>query len=131
MIVSCENWNKFERNTLRGFCTIKIEDIQLVIKDVAIHTKNGQTWAQLPSKPQIKDSALVKDITGKIQYWPILEFSDREARDAFSQAVIRAINAFSPGAIGAPPKVSHRPASTNRLAGSATTPINLDDEIPF
>jgi hypothetical protein len=35
--------------------------------DVAIHTKNGSTWAQPPAKPQIRDGALVKDETGKVQ----------------------------------------------------------------
>jgi hypothetical protein len=131
MIVTCEDWKPFQRNTLQGFCTIRIEDIQLLVKDVAIHTKNGQTWAQLPSKPQVKDGCLVKDNSGKTQYWSTMEFVGREARDAFSQAVIRAINAFSPGAIGGPAKSSHRSAPSGRLPGKPSTPIDLDDAVPF
>lgn len=131
MIISCEEWKPFEKNTLRGFCTIRLDDIQLVIKDVAVHTKNGQTWAQLPSKPNVRDGMHVKDAAGKFQYWPVMEFANREARDAFSQAVLRAINTLAPGAIGSPARSTHRSTPANRLPGSASTTINLDDEIPF
>jgi hypothetical protein len=43
--------------------------MRLTIRDVAIHEKGEARWAQLPAKPQVKDGALVKDATGKIQYF--------------------------------------------------------------
>jgi hypothetical protein len=40
----------------------------------------------------------VRDDTGKVQYWPVLEFDSRAVRDAFSAAVIRALLEFAPAA---------------------------------
>jgi hypothetical protein len=49
----------------------------------------------------IKDGALVKDATGRTQYFPIMEFSGCEVQDAFSAAVINAIQARDPNAFAA------------------------------
>jgi hypothetical protein len=65
--------------------------MRLTIRDVAIHQKGDARWAQLPAKPQIKDGALVKDATGKVQYIHIMDFDSREVRDAFSRAVVQAV----------------------------------------
>jgi hypothetical protein len=112
--VTCADWHELRRNTLQGFATIKIDEMKLVIRDVAIHEKNGQRWAQLPAKPQVRDGKLVTDAVGKIQYLPIMEFVDRETRDAFSRAVCAAVVAHEPQAF----------SSDNRAAA-------FDDEIGF
>src|SRR5262245_27979633 len=78
------------RNTLRGFAEVNVAELRLNIKDVALHTKNGRHWAQLPAKPQIRDGTLVKDQGGKIQYFPLLSFDSRAVSDAFSSAVVNA-----------------------------------------
>jgi hypothetical protein len=51
LTVRVESFTPRCKNTLRGFATVKIAELHLIINDVAIHTKNGQTWAQLPSRP--------------------------------------------------------------------------------
>jgi hypothetical protein len=80
-------------NTLRGFAKIRIRALGLVINDVALHEKGEARWAGLPAKPQVKDGAVVTDPgTGKPAYLSILEFADRETRDAFSAAVWRAVS---------------------------------------
>jgi hypothetical protein len=118
MKIVCKKFNPPERNTLRGFAEINIADLGMTMRDVAIHTKNGSTWASPPSKPQIKDGVAVKDDAGKIQYTPIIEFGSREARDNFSAAVIEAVRAIPDGrrALGAG-KPQDKPA--------------FDDEIRF
>jgi hypothetical protein len=98
--IECEEFKPVVRNTLRGFATIKVPDIRMRVKDVAIHVKNGSQWAALPAKPQIRDGQVItKD--GKAQYVPILEFTDRNTGDAFSRAVIDAVLRAHPQALGA------------------------------
>ena len=103
MKLLCKWFKPFDRNTLKGFCEIHIHDLDMSIKDVAIHVKSGSTWAQPPAKPQLRDGVAVKDDAGKIQYTPIIEFASREARDKFSAAVIEAVRAIPEGrrALGA------------------------------
>ncbi len=63
---------------------------------------NGKRWVQLPARPQLDDNReLVRDPTGKIQYATILKFRDRPTADAFSGAVVTAIQDFELGIDGA------------------------------
>jgi hypothetical protein len=83
---------------LRGFAEIRINELHLTIRDVAIHEKGECRWAQLPAKPQIRDGELVHDEHGKIQYFNLMSFDNRAVSDAFSVAVIRALLEFAPAA---------------------------------
>jgi hypothetical protein len=47
----------------------------------------------------IKGSEVVTDASGKIQYSSILEFGSKDARDAFSTAVIKAVRDRFPDAL--------------------------------
>lgn len=98
LTVHCTDFRPLRRNTLCGFAIITIAELKLTIRDVAIHQKGELRWAQLPAKPQIKDGALIKDSAGKVQYWPVLEFTSDPVRKAFSQAVIAAVLERVPGA---------------------------------
>jgi len=54
----------------------------------------------------IDHGELVKDHHGKIQYWPVTDFTSSQIRDAFSRAVIHAVltrfpDAFEDGEIAA------------------------------
>ena len=98
LTVTCESFYPLIRNTLRGFAEISIAEMRLTIRDVAVHEKGESRWAALPAKPQIKDGALVKDVTGKVQYVHILDFDSREMRDAFSRAVMQAVLERAPEA---------------------------------
>jgi hypothetical protein len=93
--ITCRDFRQLRRNTLLGFAEIAIEELGLVIKDVALHSKNGSRWAAPPAKPQIKDGTVVIDDRGKPAYTPIIDFTSREARDRFSAAVIAAVLARS------------------------------------
>jgi hypothetical protein len=91
LTVKCEDFRPLRRNTLCGFASVFLQEIGLRIKDLSIHEKNQSRWASLPSKPMLKNEALMKDAEGKAQYASILEFPERAVRDAFSAAVVRAV----------------------------------------
>jgi hypothetical protein len=76
------------KGTLIGFADIVIRDLKLKIHDVTLHEKTASRWASPPGRPWIKDGQLVTDDNGKI-----IEFADRETRNAFSAAVWRAVEA--------------------------------------
>jgi hypothetical protein len=96
--ITCEGFRPLVRNTLRGFASVTIAELKLTIRDIAVHEKGESRWAQLPAKPQIRDGELVGDDAGKIQYWPIMEFTSPAVRDAFSARVVEALLEFAPSA---------------------------------
>jgi hypothetical protein len=86
-------------NTLFGFVTVVIPEMRLRIHDVSVHEKGESRWAGLPAKPQIdRDGTVRKDERGKTLYTPILEFTDKPTRDAFSARVIASLLEFAPAA---------------------------------
>lgn len=67
LTVRCVAWRPLCKNTLRGFATIKIEEVRLAFHEVAVHEKNGKAWARLPSRPWIKDGEPVLGHDGKVK----------------------------------------------------------------
>jgi hypothetical protein len=99
MKITCKSFKPLRKNTLLGFCEIYLAELDLALKDVAIHERNGSRWAAPPARPQLsKDGAVMRDDTGKVQYAPIFEFGSRASRDKFSRMVIDAVLARVPGA---------------------------------
>lgn len=94
-----ESFTPHCKNTLRGFATVTVSELHLIINDIGIHTKNGHSWASLPAKPWVKNGEAVVDDTGKIKYLPILEFDNNAVRDAFSTAVVKALLEHDPRAL--------------------------------
>jgi hypothetical protein len=91
-VVECLSFSPYSRNTLRGFARIRLPALRLTIYDVALHEMNGSRWASLPSRPVMRDGKQITETrTGKPQYTQSLEFEDRATRDAFSEAVWRAV----------------------------------------
>jgi hypothetical protein len=75
----------------------------MVFHDVAIHQKGEGRWAQLAAKPQIdRDGNAIKDnITKKIRYSPLTEFTNDATRRAFSHKVCEAVEAVAADAFEA------------------------------
>jgi hypothetical protein len=95
--VQCRGFRALAKGSLIGFATIHVAKLHLTIYDVALHRKGAARWAQLPAKPMVRDGRLVADAaTGKPQYVAILEFDDRETRDAFLAAVWSAVSSQYP-----------------------------------
>jgi hypothetical protein len=106
LTVRCREFKPLVRNTLRGFAEVHIGELRLTINDVAVHTKGGRCWAQVPAKPQVRNGALVKNDEGKIQYIAMLAWDTRAVADAFSDAVVAAVRALAPDAFEADGGVS-------------------------
>ena len=98
LTVECLAWRPLRRNTLLGFARIRIAELDLTIHDIAVHESHGKLWAQPPARLWVKDGVVVTGDDGKVQYAPILEFGRREVRDAFSDAVVRAVLTLNPRA---------------------------------
>ena len=97
--IEVEAFKPMRSNTLVGFCTVLIPEMHLKIVDCTVHEKNDSRWCGLPAKPIVgRDGQVKRDERGKIAYVPILEFPDRETRDAFSTRVIEALLTHSPAA---------------------------------
>jgi hypothetical protein len=100
MQVSLTDWRPLRRNSLLGFASIRVG--ALVIKDVTLHSSNGRRWAGLPAKPRMSQGGeIMKDERGKVLYTPVLEWSNRETADRFSNAVIAAVEREHPGDLDA------------------------------
>jgi hypothetical protein len=93
MNITCRKFQPLEKNTLRGFATIYVSDIDMLLHDVAVFQKNNSRWAAPPARPQLsKEGAVIRDATtGKPAYSQVIEFGSRESRDAFSKAVVDAV----------------------------------------
>ncbi len=89
--ITCTDFRPLHRNMLLGFAQVSVSELKLTIRDIASHQQGEARWAQVPAKPQIKDGALLKDATGKVQYVHIMDFETRAVRDAFSRAVVDAV----------------------------------------
>jgi hypothetical protein len=90
--IQIDSFKPLRSNTLFGFCDITVAEMHLKIRDLAVHEKNNSRWVGLPAKPIItRDGQVKRDERNKIVYSAILEFTDRETRDAFSDRVIAAL----------------------------------------
>jgi hypothetical protein len=89
-------WLPFQSGTLLGFAKIRIKELRLVIRGVAIHQKNSSRWAQLLSMAMVQDDQLVRGPDGRIRYAKILEFETAEIRQAFRAAVLDAYDSYRP-----------------------------------
>ena len=69
MKVEIAEWRDVPRNTLLGFAKVQFPEPGISFDGVAVHSKNGRGWAQLPSRPLVDSSRkLMLDDTGKIKY---------------------------------------------------------------
>jgi len=81
-----------ERNTLKGFARVKISTWGVILEGVAIHSKDGRSWAQLPARPQLdKDGGVIREDDGKVRYAKIMVFDDKRKAWDFSDAVVEAV----------------------------------------
>lgn len=78
----------YRKNTLLGFADIATPG-GMIIHGLSLHGRNGARWIGLPSRPFEKD--------GKTSWTPIIEFVDREAAEAFRDAVLAAFDRYGQG----------------------------------
>jgi hypothetical protein len=94
------DFRSVRRNSLLGFARVELPS-GMVIADVTVMLAGttGRPWASPPSKPMVdREGVVLKDPNGKIRYTPIIEFTSREIRTRWSDAVIAAMQAAHPEA---------------------------------
>ncbi len=98
------NFKPLSRNTLIGFCSVK-HPSGLVLHEVGIHHRDGRWWASPPARPILIDGQHALDERGRGRWQQLVDFSGRDARQNWSNAVVAAFHeAFAPqpNASGAP-----------------------------
>jgi hypothetical protein len=99
--IQVDAFKSLRSNTLCGFADITVPEMHIKIHDLTVHESHGKRWIGLPGKPQVtRDGQVKRDDRGKIAYSPVLEFTDRETRDAFSARVIESLLRRFPNAFG-------------------------------
>ncbi len=85
------------KGSLLGFAKVEMPS-GMILHDVTILMGERGPWASPPSKPMIdKDGVAMRDAsTGKTRYSPLIEFSSKEIREKFSNAVIDGLRTAHP-----------------------------------
>lgn len=92
LTVKVEAYTPRRSGALFGFCTVLIPEVRLRIIDVTVFQSHGKRWCGLPGRPKIdKDGQARRDDRGKVAYSPVIQFTDRDVGDAFSDRVIEAL----------------------------------------
>lgn len=91
--ITVTDFRPYRRNTLRGFATVRVDELKLTIHDIAVHQHDrGARWVGLPAKPVVDSGGNVKRTSdGRIEYAKLLGFDSRAVSDAFSATVIAAL----------------------------------------
>ena len=94
-----EAFKALRKGSLIGFATVRLP-IGLTISDVPVCTSHGKIWASMPSKPILDaEGRHAIDANSKRRYVPILQWSDRETADRWSQAVVELVRQKHPGVL--------------------------------
>lgn len=101
LVVEIVSFKEMDRNSLRGFVTVRIRALRLKIVDCTVNDSSGRRWIGLPGKAQINRDGEVIRKDGKVQYTPTCGFDSKEVGDAFSAAVLTALDAYQSNAAAA------------------------------
>lgn len=92
--VEIAEWKAMGRGTLLGFVAVRIPAMRLTIRDCTVNESHGRRWIGLPGKAQIDGNRELVRRDGKVQYTPTCAFDSKEVGDAFSAAVLAALDAY-------------------------------------
>jgi DNA-binding cell septation regulator SpoVG len=85
-------WKPLRKGALRGFASIRIGRALIVHDCPVLAGINGRCWATLPRRPVLDgESRHRRDDRGKPVYSQIAEWSERDMRERFSDAVVAAV----------------------------------------
>ena len=88
MALEIVTFKSYQKNTLKGFFTVRLTQIGLELKDSSLHEKNGKRWIALPAKPYKKDD--------DSQGWSyIVKFYDKARGEQFEKAVLEALDKYN------------------------------------
>jgi hypothetical protein len=101
--MTASNWQSLERNTLRGFFTLRLPS-GLVLRRCTLHEQGTSRWVGLPGAPQIDaDGRQRVDLAGKRLYTPVVEIDGSEARARFRGQALTAVDRMLAGETASAP----------------------------
>ena len=81
-----------------GFARVELPS-GMVVNDVSVLSGEHGPWASPPGKAMLgRDGVALTDGNGKVRYTPLIEFTSKEIRRRFSDAVIEGLRASYPDA---------------------------------
>ena len=93
-MITASDWREVAKNSLQGFWVLTLSPSGIVLRDCALHERDGKRWVSLPSRPPLdaegrhrKDPA-----TSKALWLPVVEIRGRDQRERFQTAALVAID---------------------------------------
>ena len=98
-MIGASDWRPVEKNTLRGFVTLRLAPSGLILRECALHQKEEKRWVSLPGKPQLDGEGKHRTdpASGKKLWAPIVEIAGKDERARFQRAALAAIDALIGG----------------------------------
>ena len=95
-MITASDWREVVKNSLQGFCVLTLSPSGIVLRDCALHERDGKRWISLPSRPQLdSEGRHRKDpVTGKALWLPVVEIKGKAEREKFQAAALAAIDAL-------------------------------------
>jgi hypothetical protein len=60
----------------------------LTIIDIAVHSRDGRIWCQMPGKPRVgKDGMVLRGDDGKVRYTPVIAWKDKVTASRFAEGI--------------------------------------------
>jgi hypothetical protein len=85
-MIEITKFRQCQKNTLRGFLSVRLSQVGLEIRDISLHEKNGKQWLAMPSRPY-------EDSQGNRKYSFVLDWFDQERKTQFEAEVFRLLEA--------------------------------------
>ena len=89
-MMKCVRWKALERGAMRGFADLQLDN-GMILLGCTLLESNGRRWVNPPSRPQLDADRKLTFEGGKLVYAPIIEFTDKALRNAWSDAAVAAI----------------------------------------
>jgi hypothetical protein len=89
------------KNSLRGFLRAELSS-GLIIADVALHYNNGRFWCSPPARPwtdKATGQPVIDSSTGRARWTPLVDFTSKELRNAWSDSILAALRRTHPDAL--------------------------------
>jgi hypothetical protein len=93
-VIAASEWRTLVKNSLQGFVVLTLSPSGLVLRDCALHERDGKRWISLPSRPQLdSEGRHRKDpATGKALWLPVVEIKGKAERERFQAAALAAVD---------------------------------------
>jgi hypothetical protein len=93
-VIKASGWRALAKGSLQGFVDLELQPSGLLIHSCTLMESNGKRWIGLPGRPQVqKDGTPILDPKiGKPLWKAIIEIKNREARERFQLAALRAVD---------------------------------------